>query len=94
MTEQMRERMDTAQLVLEILREHGLVVVALAALVWQVWFTAEMQLQNQDRWRVVIDGFRDELRSMRESRTDYVKELSDRMLALEKTCMVVTNGRQ
>jgi hypothetical protein len=89
MTEQTRERLDALQLVLEIIRENGLIVIALAALVWQVWFTGQLQIHNQDRWRTVVDGFRDEIKSDRDTRTLLVRDMVDRISALEARCQGV-----
>lgn len=54
----MRQRFDAVQLVLEIIRENGLIVLALGALIWQVWMTNTTCRQEAERWRAVIDSMR------------------------------------
>jgi hypothetical protein len=57
-TEQMQERFDTLTLALQIIRENGLIVLALFALMWQVWMTNTTAQAEALRWRTVIDSFR------------------------------------
>jgi type VI protein secretion system component VasK len=57
-TEQMQERFDTLTLALQIIRENGLIVLALFALMWQVWMTNTTAQAEAARWRDVIDAFR------------------------------------
>jgi LmbE family N-acetylglucosaminyl deacetylase len=49
---------DTIQLVMDLLRENGLIVLALVALMWQVWMTNTTCREEATRWRTVIDGMR------------------------------------
>jgi hypothetical protein len=49
---------DTVQLILDLIRENGLIVLALFALMWQVWMTNTTCREEAARWRMVIDGMR------------------------------------
>lgn len=52
------EHRDTLQLVMDLIRENGLIVLALFALMWQVWMTNTTCREEASRWRAVIDGMR------------------------------------
>jgi hypothetical protein len=67
-------RFSATEIVLELLREHGLVVLALLALVWQVWFLGEMARSENAVWRKVIDEMRVEMRDDREARARAIEE--------------------
>jgi hypothetical protein len=48
--------------VLQLVRDHGLVVFAIAALIWQVWFLGSLLQANEERWRETITTLRNQIR--------------------------------
>jgi hypothetical protein len=42
--------------VLGLVRDHGLVVFAIAALMWQVWYLGNMLQANEERWRSTVSA--------------------------------------
>ncbi len=90
MTEEMRERMDTLDLVLTIIRENGLIVLAIAALMWQVWITVGAQMSESKAWRDVVDSFRTEQRANRDLQMTQSQKWLEEIVAMRES--MVRNG--
>lgn len=78
---------------LELLRKDGLIVLALAALMWQVWFVSSNANQEQVATRAQMNDFAALARETLEQRkqasmelTSVVSTLNERIAQLERTC--------
>jgi hypothetical protein len=60
--------------IIELVRQNGLVTLALLVLVWAVWFQATMNSEQNAAWRTTLTGVTAELTAMREARTVAWKE--------------------
>jgi hypothetical protein len=79
---------------LELIRKDGLIVLALAALMWQVWFVSSNAHQEQVAMRGQMNDFaalaRETLEQRRQSGmelTNHVTVLSERVTQLERACI-------
>jgi hypothetical protein len=85
-----------------ILEKHGLIVLALGALLYQVHFLAGHATTQQDAWRAVVKELSAEMREDRQQRETNTKEflvvlaglkenaraMQSLMLAIEQSCQV------
>jgi hypothetical protein len=78
---------------LELIRKDGLIVLALAALMWQVWFVSSNAQQEQEAVRVQMNDFaalaRETLDQRRQSSielTSAVTTLNEKISQIERAC--------
>lgn len=66
---------------LELLRKDGLIVLALAALMWQVWFTNNDAMADRAATRAQLNDYallaRESLEQRKQMALDYQKQISD-----------------
>jgi hypothetical protein len=79
---------------LELIRKDGLIVLALAALMWQVWFVSSNAHQEQVATRAQMNDFaalaRETLEQRRQSSlelTGVISTLNERVAQLELNCI-------
>jgi hypothetical protein len=56
---------DLLSILVLVLREHGLIVLALGALVWQVWWLGSLAREQQVGWRATIHDLTEEIQICR-----------------------------
>lgn len=92
----------TAGMAFAVLEKHGLIVLALGALLYQVHFLAGHATTQQDAWRTVVKELSAEMRDDRNARDAVSKEflvvlaglkenarsMQSLMLAIEQSCQV------
>lgn len=71
-----------------LLREHGLILLALGSLVWQVWFLGLMVSQQQNEWRSVIGTFTSEVKEARKSHDAIDREFVSILASLQEVTRV------
>jgi len=75
---------------LQVLREHGLVVIALAALAWQVYFLGGLLDAQNERWSMVIEKVSIRLEEDIRERMLYWKEVSGLLAKFDQELDVIT----
>lgn len=68
-------KLSAINLLLQIVRENGLVVLALVALLYQVYILINYSSSQQTAWRVSIDSLKNELLINRETMLKSITEL-------------------
>lgn len=88
--------------VIALLERHGLIILALGALLYQVYFLASFATAQQDAWRTVVKELSGEMREDRDARNTNTKEvlvvlaglrenarsLQPLLIAIEESCHV------
>jgi hypothetical protein len=86
---------DTANL-FELIRREGLIVVALAALVWMVYWSTTTSAQQDRLWREEMAAYRVESQADAQRRlqgaadiAQAITKLAERLAEVEKRCKVI-----
>ena len=75
---------SVAGVALELVREHGLIVLALIALMWQVYFLGTLAKEQQERWRAEILSIQASVSEDQKSRNDNVAKLVEVLVSMRE----------
>lgn len=76
---------DVISALILVLREHGLIVLALGALVWQVYFLANLAREQQDAWRSTLKEVAVEMASDRRQRSEAAVSFMALLSSMQET---------
>lgn len=77
---------------LRLIKDHGLVVIALLALAWQLYFVSTTNAEQDAKWRMELAEYRQMISGFHAGRTEHrgrvigvLTRFQDTLLAMEKT---------
>jgi hypothetical protein len=76
---------------MQLVRENGLIVLALVALMWQVWFASTNAREQQIGWRATIDTMQKNALEEQRQRSENIQKLTEAMVKIYEV-MKTTQG--
>lgn len=71
---------ETVTAGLQLVKDNGLIVLALLALMWQVWFVSSSAKDQQNDWRMTINTMQANILEEQKQRNENIQKLTEAMV--------------